>query len=253
MADDGGSSGLEQFCLLAKTAKARACVALVQQVLAEKKIFVFGELLAMPNVQELRGTEHENQLRLLELFAYGTYADYKANQSQLPPVRHAMLDKLRMLTIVSLAQEQRIVNYSQLQQTLEVPNVRALEDLIFDCIYAGLIQGKLDQRAGVLRVRGALARDVRLTDVDAMLQKLEQWAAAAQQARAALQEGAAEARQTRHYDEIAQRALEKKLKDLKRDAAKAANQGGGGRNTTVTRHLTVDKPLVALLLTSSIC
>jgi COP9 signalosome complex subunit 7 len=53
MADDGGSSGLEQFCLLAKTAKARACVALVQQVLAEKKIFVFGELLAMPNVQEV--------------------------------------------------------------------------------------------------------------------------------------------------------------------------------------------------------
>jgi COP9 signalosome complex subunit 7 len=89
--------------------------------------------------------------------------------------------------------------------SLQVPNVRALEDLIFDCIYAGLIQGKLDQRAGVLRVRGALARDVRLTDVDAMLQKLEQWAAAAQQAQAALQEGAAEARQTRHCDEIAQR------------------------------------------------
>jgi COP9 signalosome complex subunit 7 len=71
-------------------------------------------------VLQLRGTEHENQLRLLELFAYGTYANYKANQSQLPPVRPAMLDKLRMLTIVSLAQEQRIVNYSQLQQTLEV-------------------------------------------------------------------------------------------------------------------------------------
>jgi hypothetical protein len=88
---------------------------------------------------------------------------------------------------------------------LQVPNVRALEDLIFDCIYAGLIQGKLDQRAGVLRVSGALARDVRLSDVDTMLQQLEQWAAAAQQAQNALQGGAADARMTRQHDEAAQR------------------------------------------------
>jgi hypothetical protein len=43
------------------------------------------------------------------------------------------------------------------------------------------------------------------------------------------------------------RALEKKLKELKRDAAKAANQGGGMTTlllTVVTRLLTVDKPLV---------
>jgi COP9 signalosome complex subunit 7 len=74
----------------------------------------------MHRVLQLRGTEHGNQLRLLELFAYGTYADYKAVQSEMPLLRPGMLDKLRMLTIVTLAQEQRIVTYSQLQQTLEV-------------------------------------------------------------------------------------------------------------------------------------
>lgn len=40
-----------QFLVLAKAAKGAACVALIQQVLSNKKIFVFGELLAMPNVQ----------------------------------------------------------------------------------------------------------------------------------------------------------------------------------------------------------
>lgn len=50
MADEG----LVQFLVLAKGAKGAACVALIQQVLSHKKIFVFGELLAMPNVQAVR-------------------------------------------------------------------------------------------------------------------------------------------------------------------------------------------------------
>lgn len=46
--------GLVQFLVLAKGAKGAACVALIQQVLTNKKLFVFGELLAMPNVQAVR-------------------------------------------------------------------------------------------------------------------------------------------------------------------------------------------------------
>lgn len=46
--------GLVQFLVLGKTAKGAACVALIQQVLSNRKIFVFGELLALPNVQAVR-------------------------------------------------------------------------------------------------------------------------------------------------------------------------------------------------------
>jgi len=42
---------LEQFCILAKSQKGRACAALIQQVLGSRKIFVFGELLYVPTVQ----------------------------------------------------------------------------------------------------------------------------------------------------------------------------------------------------------
>jgi hypothetical protein len=43
-------SGLEQFCILARTCKGKACCALIQQVIS-KKVFVFGELLAEPSIQ----------------------------------------------------------------------------------------------------------------------------------------------------------------------------------------------------------
>ena len=74
--EDGGASGLEQFLLLAKNARGRACVALIQQVLSNKKLFVFGELLGMPNVAALAGTEHHGSLELLKIFCFGSFADY---------------------------------------------------------------------------------------------------------------------------------------------------------------------------------
>jgi COP9 signalosome complex subunit 7 len=76
MFDDAGVSNLEQFTLLAKNARGRACVALIQQALSSKKVFVFRELLDMPNVQGLRNTEHHDHLQLLEIFCFGKYADY---------------------------------------------------------------------------------------------------------------------------------------------------------------------------------
>ena len=55
----------------------RAVGDIVQQALNAKRVFVFGELLAEPNVRALKSTDQANQLRLLEIFAYGTYSDYK--------------------------------------------------------------------------------------------------------------------------------------------------------------------------------
>ena len=74
-------SSLEQFKILAKAACGRACVALIQQVLSSKNVYVFGELLEMPNVAALQNTEHQPYFDLLQIFSYGTYADYKGKFS----------------------------------------------------------------------------------------------------------------------------------------------------------------------------
>ncbi len=89
---------LEQFCLLAKAQKGRACAALVQQVLSHKKIFHFAELLEIPSVYavsanhfiqncifnnflsfQLKDSEFDKCFKSLELFAYGTVDTYLGN------------------------------------------------------------------------------------------------------------------------------------------------------------------------------
>lgn len=47
-------NSLEQFVLLAKTAKGAACMELIKQVLDAPGVYVFGELLDMPNIAEVK-------------------------------------------------------------------------------------------------------------------------------------------------------------------------------------------------------
>lgn len=43
--------------------------------------------------------------------------------------------------IVSLARSRRYIPYEELQQELEINNIRQLEDLIIELIYANVIKG----------------------------------------------------------------------------------------------------------------
>ena len=76
-----GDLGLEQFLLLAKSAKGAAAAQLVHEATSSPGLYVFGELLEMETIQGLSGTEHAHFLRLLEVFAFGTYTDYKGTQT----------------------------------------------------------------------------------------------------------------------------------------------------------------------------
>jgi len=145
---------LEQFLILAKRQKGRACEALIEQVLNNRKIFVFGELLSVPSVAALRDTEYSKSFMTLELFAYGTYKQYVASPETYIELSEAMRTKLRQLSIVSLAEHNKIIPYELLQRELEIDNVRILEDLIIETIYAGIVRGKLDQQKGIFRIKG---------------------------------------------------------------------------------------------------
>ena len=120
-AGEGAAGALEQVCTLAQSAGgSRAVGDIVQQALNAKRVFVFGELLAEPNVRALRSTDQANQLRLLEIFAYGTYSDYKREASQLPPLTPPQKTKLRQLSLVSLARKASVVPYDAIGEALEV-------------------------------------------------------------------------------------------------------------------------------------
>lgn len=234
MAEDG-SQALEQFCLLAKSAKGRAVVGIIQQTLSSKRIYVFGELLAMPSVQALRGTEHAPHLDLLEIFAFGTYSDYRAKGDAMPPLTPAQLTKLRQLSLVSLARESAVVAYATMQEELAVDNVRDLEDAIIETIYAGLLSGKMDQMSAEFRVAKAAGRDVKLDTVGDLAAKLEAWAATAGQLSAELEENKASAKAMRDQRKDEQLALDGKIEDAKKGLKGEDLHGGAYDGMDVDR------------------
>lgn len=175
MSEKSATSPLEQFVLLAKTAKGAAAVELIKQVLEAPGVYVFGELLDMPNIQELSEGANAGYHTLLNLFAYGTHRDYKEKKSQLPELTPPMLNKLRHLTMVSLATKTKCIPYRVLLEELNIPNLRALEDLIIEVIYADIIHGKLDQKNQQLEVDYAIGRDIRPEAVPEILSVLQDW------------------------------------------------------------------------------
>ncbi|CAH1183196.1 unnamed protein product [Phaedon cochleariae] len=166
---------LEQFVILAKSAKGAACTELIKQVLEAPGVYVFGELLDMPSLQELANTADKKYLNTLELFSFGTYKDYLANQKDLLELSPAQRKKLQHLTIVTLATKSKCIPYNTLLVELDIKNVRDLEDLIIEAIYADIIHGKLDQKNSQLEVDYAIGRDIRAEDINVIVNCLQDW------------------------------------------------------------------------------
>lgn len=127
-------------------------------------------------IVQLASTEHATALERLRLFAYGTYADYRADPSKFGgELSDAQLTKLKMLSVVTMAQSTKTISYDSLLSSLELPGVRELEDLVIQCFYGGILSGKLDQRGRLLEVSSVMGRDVRPGQVDEMIAALKGW------------------------------------------------------------------------------
>ena len=119
MPEPSSAAALETFVLLANGTKGAAAVNLIQQVLEDSGVYVFGELLDQPNIGALDKTEQgDGYLRLLKIFAYGTYPDYLRESGSLPPLTDLMKKKLRLLTIATMATKAKLLKYANLQKEL---------------------------------------------------------------------------------------------------------------------------------------
>jgi len=206
---------LEQFTLLAKSLKGRAVVGVIQQALGSKRIFVFAELLGMPNVQALKGTEHEAYLSLLELFCFGRCSDYRASGGTYPSLTEAQSHKLRLLSVLSLCRETRELSYDVIAKEIEADTTRDLEDVLIDAIYLGLVSGKMDQRARLFKVARAASRDVRVEDVARLTTNLQKWAQTANALAAALDRNRQIGIDARQADADAKDLFDGAVSDLK--------------------------------------
>lgn len=105
---------------------------------------------------QLSESEFDKELNSLRLFAYGSYQDYcgeqplnqthliasvtvfptSANPSNFLDLSDQQLTKLRQLSLLSMAAENRILSYQTMHTALGLATVRELEDLLIDTIYA---------------------------------------------------------------------------------------------------------------------
>ena len=146
-------------------------------------LYAYGELLECRALQALKGTTGEPALIMLEQFAFGTLQSYreaqgapKAGAGAPPGLVPEQEKKLRQLTVLSLARDEKVIAYDVLLRELDLASVRELEDfLINECLYTGIVRGKLDQKRRCLEVRGALARDIQPQHLDQMIDIWGQW------------------------------------------------------------------------------
>lgn len=75
----------------------------------------------------------------MKLFAFGTYRNYSENKDKIIPLTQKMERKLKHLTILTLATQRKTLPYDELMIELDIKNVRHLEDIIIEAIYAGII------------------------------------------------------------------------------------------------------------------
>jgi COP9 signalosome complex subunit 7 len=170
-----GGNPLDQFVMLAKLATSAGAAEIIKQVLEAPGVYVFSELMDVPSIKDLNGTEFTPYYELLTVFAYGTYKDYLNSGRGLPELTVAQKKKLQHLTIVSLSEQDKCIPYKTLLDELGIGNLRELEDLIIEAIYAEIIQGKLDQGRSLLEVDTTIGRDIRKENLPTISSTLESW------------------------------------------------------------------------------
>ncbi|KAG6864952.1 hypothetical protein C0991_006139 [Blastosporella zonata] len=223
---------LEPFLLMAKGLKGAAAAKLIQDVTSAPGVFVFSELLELPNIQELgKNEQHQKSFSLLQLFSYKTYQDYIEHKDQLPPLNQAQTIKLKHLSIVSLAVSRRILPYADLLKALDMPTIRELEDLIIDAIYLDILRGKLDQKEQQLEVEYTMGRDLEPGKLEDLLAALQNWAETTSSVLATLdakiQQISKVTEATKKADLEYEKVLQANLKEVF-DKQKDKTLGGGG-------------------------
>lgn len=146
----------------------------------EIKLLVKDALASAPGGEAL--------LRSLDLFSYGVYRDYMSDTSQYVALTDSQVNKLKLLTVVSLVQQScgstslGTIPYATVAQELgitadDLETLRQVEEVIIACIYAGIVNGKLCQKTKILTVSSVdgppcHARDVPPSQVSVMLETL---------------------------------------------------------------------------------
>ncbi|XP_057979762.1 COP9 signalosome complex subunit 7 isoform X1 [Malania oleifera] len=215
---------IDHFAKQASSHKGSALAPIIVEATSHPSLFAFSEILAVPNVLELQETENSVYLDVLRLFAYGTWSDYKTNDGRYLQLNPDQVLKLKQLTVLTLAETNKVLPYDQLMQELDVINVRQLEDfLINECMYVGIVRGKLDQLRRCFEVQFAAGRDPRPGQLGSMIQTLTNWLATSDNLLVSIQEKIKWADTMSELDKKHRKDVEDKVDEVKKSLALKAD------------------------------
>ena len=102
--------------------------------------------------------------------------DYMADKAFYLELTAAQLSKLQQLSLVSLgAGQTKVLDYASLMKALYVDDMRSLENIVIDTIYADLIDAKMNQQQKQVHVRSVASRGVRVEDISQLVSHIQQW------------------------------------------------------------------------------
>ncbi|XAR54185.1 hypothetical protein NMG60_11029210 [Bertholletia excelsa] len=215
---------IEYFVKQASNHKGASLANVVVEATSHPSLFAFSEILAVPNVIELQGTESAMYLDLLRLFAHGTWSDYKSNAGCLPQLVPDQILKLKQLSVLTLAESNKVLPYGVLMLELDVSNVRELEDfLINECMYVGIVRGKLDQLRRCFEVQFAAGRDLRPGQLGSMIQTLTSWLTTSDNLLISIQEKIKWADTMSELDKRHRKEVEEKVEEVKKSLSLKAD------------------------------
>jgi len=154
---------------------------LIEQALMAPSIFHYENVLNHPNVIALAERtdvpDVHKLINTLKLFTYGCFEDYIAEQNKVNLLSLEQIEKLRLLSLMSIATKNNRIKYDFLTEKLGLPPAayQKLEEIIMSAMCQGAIQGQMDQEHELLLVQGVQGRDVRPEEIPHLSQKASEW------------------------------------------------------------------------------
>ncbi|XP_073271092.1 COP9 signalosome complex subunit 7-like isoform X1 [Primulina huaijiensis] len=208
---------IDYFVKQAASLKGSPLVDVIVEATSHPSLFAFSEILSVPTIVELEGTGYIKYRELLRMYAYGTWSEYKSDAHRLPQLVPDQILKLKQLTVLTLAETNKVLPYDTLMQELDVTNVRELEDFLINCcMYVGIVRGKLDQLRRCFEVQFAAGRDLRPEQLSNMIETLANWLSTSDNLLVSIQEKIKWADSMNEIDKNHRKEVEERVEEVKK-------------------------------------
>lgn len=145
----------------------------IRRALSSDSTFFFTDLLENCNV--LLNTEYEPYLKLLSIFSAGKYLNFAENAGNLPELNEVELTKLRILTILRMSSNKRVLKYSDMLVETGLSSSRDLEQVIIQSIQHNVLDCKIDEANEQVFVNQISGYNVTAEQQDYLLDSLAKW------------------------------------------------------------------------------